>query len=71
VIVARAFQEDPIGLALIDRIGHEHVLWASDYPHPESSIGRTALSALAVIENVGPERAPAILNDNARNLWGL
>jgi predicted TIM-barrel fold metal-dependent hydrolase len=65
------FQEDPIGLALIDRIGHEHVLWASDYPHPESSIGHTALSALAVIETVGPEHSPAILNDNARNLWGL
>jgi predicted TIM-barrel fold metal-dependent hydrolase len=65
------FQEDPVGLAMVDRIGHERMLWASDYPHPEGTIGHTAESARAVIDAVGPERAEAILNDNARRLWSL
>lgn len=65
------FQEDPVGLAMIDRIGLDRVLWASDYPHPESVVGRTAQSARMVIDAVGAERAAAILSDNARRVWGL
>ncbi|MFN0094462.1 MAG: amidohydrolase family protein, partial [Dehalococcoidia bacterium] len=36
------FQEDPIGMKLIDDIGHGKAIWASDYPHPESTLGYSA-----------------------------
>jgi predicted TIM-barrel fold metal-dependent hydrolase len=65
------FQEDPIGLSLIDHIGYERVLWASDYPHAESTTGRVAVAARAVIDAVGDHRARAILNDSARGVWAL
>jgi predicted TIM-barrel fold metal-dependent hydrolase len=65
------FQEDAVGLSMIDRIGADRILWASDYPHPESVVGRCAQSAQAVIDAVGPARAKAILNDNARQVWAL
>lgn len=65
------FQEDRVGLAMIDQIGADRILWASDYPHPESVLGRCAVSASAVIDSVGAVRAKAILNDNARRIWAL
>jgi predicted TIM-barrel fold metal-dependent hydrolase len=65
------FQEDAIGLSMIEHIGADRILWASDYPHPESVVGRTAVSARQVIDAVGPETAKAILNDNARRVWAL
>jgi hypothetical protein len=34
-------------------------------------VGRCAQSAQAVIDAVGPARAKAILNDNARQVWAL
>ena len=65
------FQEDLIGLSMIEHIGADRILWGSDYPHPESVLGRTAVSARMVIDAVGPTRAKAILNDNARRVWAL
>jgi predicted TIM-barrel fold metal-dependent hydrolase len=65
------FQEDDVGLKMIDAIGADRILWASDYPHPESVLGRTAESARKVIDAVGAERAQAILYDNARRIWGI
>jgi predicted TIM-barrel fold metal-dependent hydrolase len=65
------FMEDPVGLSMIDRIGADRVLWASDYPHPESVVGRTAASARMVIDAVGAEAGKAILYDNARRVWGF
>jgi predicted TIM-barrel fold metal-dependent hydrolase len=65
------FMEDPVGLSMIDQIGADRILWASDYPHPESVVGRTALSARAVLDAVGAETGKAILNDNARRVWAL
>jgi predicted TIM-barrel fold metal-dependent hydrolase len=31
------YEEDPIGLAFLDRIGVDNVMWASDYPHGDST----------------------------------
>ena len=43
------FQEDPVGVPLIEQIGIDNVMWASDYPHPNSTFPdskRAARSAL-------------------------
>jgi predicted TIM-barrel fold metal-dependent hydrolase len=29
------FQQDEVGIALLDRIGADNVLWGSDFPHPD------------------------------------
>ncbi len=29
------YQSDPVGIALIDRLGEDNVMWGSDFPHPD------------------------------------
>lgn len=31
------YEEDPLGVQLIPRLGPDNVMWASDYPHPDST----------------------------------
>jgi predicted TIM-barrel fold metal-dependent hydrolase len=65
------FQRDPVGLRVIDLVGSDRVLWASDYPHLESTLGfgRDAISD--VLDAVPESDARRILGDNARALFDL
>ena len=65
------FQEDPVGLRLMDLIGAERMLWASDYPHPESTLGYSAQTVKDIMTTVGPEAGRKIAGGNAIELWGL
>ncbi len=47
-----SFMTDPAGLQLLDRIGAETVMWSSDYPHQESTLGYTRSSIQAVFDSV-------------------
>src|SRR5690606_26933524 len=50
------FQEDPCGIDQIDWIDHTKAIWASDYPHPESSLGYSAAVVRDIIASVGEEK---------------
>ena len=66
------FIEDPSGLRQLDLIGHDRVLWGSDYPHPESTVGytqRTLWDIIDACETV--EQAQAIIGGNAARVWNL
>jgi predicted TIM-barrel fold metal-dependent hydrolase len=65
------FQEDPIGMELLHHIGAHKVLWASDYPHPESTLGYSARAVRDIIATVGEEAGKAIVGGNAVEIWGL
>ena len=65
------FQIDHAGLRLLDVIGDDRVMWASDYPHADSTWPE---SQKAIAENFTDVPAPSrrrILCDNARALYGL
>ncbi|HEY7649651.1 MAG TPA: amidohydrolase family protein [Methylomirabilota bacterium] len=65
------FQTDHAGLRLLDTLGEGRVMWASDYPHADSTWPE---SQKAIEENFHgvPERARRrVLCDNARELYGL
>jgi predicted TIM-barrel fold metal-dependent hydrolase len=65
------FQTDHAGLRLLDSLGEDRVMWASDYPHADSTWPE---SQKAIEENFRgvPERARRrVLCDNARALYGL
>ena len=65
------FQTDFAGLRLVDTLGEDRVMWASDYPHPDST---WPYSQKAIEENfagVGAATRRRILCDNARALYGL
>jgi predicted TIM-barrel fold metal-dependent hydrolase len=65
------FQNDALGLKLIDHIGVDKVMWAVDYPHAEGSWGVSEASIQAVLDAVPPEDAKKILGGNAMRVFGL
>lgn len=65
------FQEDHVAMALLPFYGEGHLLWASDYPHPDS----TWPNSRAIIErqmgHLSPEMRKKLTHDNAARLYGL
>jgi predicted TIM-barrel fold metal-dependent hydrolase len=65
------FQNDPIGLRLLDIIGPDRAMWATDYPHSEGSFGFGRSSAKAVVQATTPDQARNILGGNAIRVFKL
>jgi predicted TIM-barrel fold metal-dependent hydrolase len=65
------FQEDPIGMQLLDQVGPHKALWASDYPHPESTLGYTARAVRDIFAATSVEKAQAVVGGNAMQIWDL
>ena len=65
------FQNDALGLKLIEHIGVDKVMWAVDYPHAEGSWGVSEDSIRQVLDAVSPEDAKKILGGNAIRVFGL
>jgi len=65
------FQEDPVGMQLIDQVGAHKAIWASDYPHPESTLGYSDATIRSIFAATTEEKAKAIVGGNAVRLWGL
>ncbi|GAA4538925.1 amidohydrolase family protein [Mycobacterium paraffinicum] len=66
-----SFMVDRLGLAQIDEIGIDKVMWSSDYPHNESTYGYSERSLAAVVDAVGPEDAVRVVSGNVRNFLGI
>lgn len=66
-----SFMLDPLGMELIDRIGTDKVMWASDYPHNESTFGYSEKSLQVVVDAVGPDSAARIVGGNIKEFLGL
>jgi predicted TIM-barrel fold metal-dependent hydrolase len=70
--VLHTYEEDDLGLAAIDVIGADAVMWASDFPHGDStwphSHGIIEKSALTRLDD---ESRRKILHGNAARLYGL
>ncbi len=65
------FMNDPAGIKLTDDIGHEHMLWSTDYPHPEGNLGENVAVMRSIFEQLDEPRARAIVGGNAARVWGL
>jgi predicted TIM-barrel fold metal-dependent hydrolase len=62
------FPEDDV-LALVETLGAEHVLFGSDYPHPEGL--RAPLDYVACLDSLAAEDRRKILRGNTAGLLGL
>jgi predicted TIM-barrel fold metal-dependent hydrolase len=63
------FQEDPVGIRLLDLLGPNTVCWASDYPHPDSTWPVSHKTNEEVFKDVDPKIVKMILRDNTRKLY--
>ncbi|HYV58166.1 MAG TPA: amidohydrolase family protein [Candidatus Nitrosopolaris sp.] len=69
--VVATFQEDALGVELRHRIGVENLMWASDYPHMDSTWPRSReVIARDFVAVPDAERA-LILGGNAARLYGF
>jgi predicted TIM-barrel fold metal-dependent hydrolase len=70
--VFMTYEEDDVGLQLIDRIGAGNVMWASDYPHGDSTWpnSRKAL-ADSPLAALGDDVLRKVICENAARVYGI
>ena len=65
------FQEDYVALSLLPFFGDGHLLWASDYPHPDSVWPHSRDAIERQMHTLTPQMRRALTHDNAAGLYGL
>jgi len=65
------FQEDEVAMSLIPFFGDGHLLWASDYPHPDSVWPNSRAAIERQMNNFSAEIRWKLTRDNAAKLYGL
>src|SRR5436309_643872 len=65
------FQEDHVAMSLIPFFGDGHLLWASDYPHPDSVWPNSREAIERQMRHLSPEMRRHLTHDNAAALYGL
>lgn len=65
------FQKDAAGLALLDAIGEDRVMWASDYPHPDSTWPHSREVIARQMGHLPAATVRKLTCDNARALYQL
>ena len=65
------FQDDPAAMSLIPFFGEGHLLWASDYPHPDGVWPNSHSAIERQMKDLSPEMRRKLTHDNAAALYGL
>ena len=65
------FQTDLVGLHLIHFFGDGHVMWGSDYPHPDSTWPFSERSSPRTRRICSEEMKKKVYRENAAALYGL
>jgi predicted TIM-barrel fold metal-dependent hydrolase len=65
------YQTDFVGLHLIDFFGDGHIMWGSDYPHPDSTWPFSKQVIEKDTHHLTPEMKNKVIHDNAAVLYGL
>jgi predicted TIM-barrel fold metal-dependent hydrolase len=67
-----SFDPDEVALAFTaEHLGAEHILWASDYPHPDAKIPGVVPELLEAVETLPEESQRLILGATARAFYKL
>ena len=65
------FQEDYAAMSLIPFFGEGHLLWASDYPHPDGVWPNSKAAIERQMKELSPDMRKKLAHDNAAKLYGL
>ena len=69
--VYATFEEDRFGVRIIPEIGEDNVMWASDYPHPDSTFPRSAEEIREAFEGYDEAVIERVTYTTAAELYGL
>ena len=64
-----SFQEDAVGIQLRSHIGVENLLWASDYPHAESTFPHSRAIVDRILQSVPEVEQVKIAGANTARLY--
>lgn len=65
------FEEDDLGVKFIPLIGAGNVMWASDYPHGDSTFPNSREAVERIFKEAGPEIKTKVVWDNVAALYGI
>jgi len=65
------FQDDPIGLRLIDVTGAGSLMWGSDYPHEEGTYPASAKTVDRLGDDLAEADARLVFRENAAEIFGF
>ena len=65
------FQDDPVGVQHLDMIGTNHVMWASDYPHGDSTWPHSRETIERNFAGVPPDVTAKVTQHNMQRLYRL
>jgi predicted TIM-barrel fold metal-dependent hydrolase len=63
--------EDGVAPSVIQQLGDENMVWASDYPHIDSPFPGAVKETLAVLAKVPEASRRKVLGSNALRLYGI
>ena len=69
--MAATFEEDEFGIEIRHRLGVENLMWATDYPHPDSTWPESQKVIKTHFKNVPEDETRAIIGGNAARFYGL
>jgi predicted TIM-barrel fold metal-dependent hydrolase len=65
------YQTDPIGVKLLDELGHDKVMWGSDFPHPDGVWPDSQEYIQRELGHLPAEVRRKVVCDNAARLYGI
>jgi predicted TIM-barrel fold metal-dependent hydrolase len=69
--VTSCFFKDPVGVALLDQVGVDNVVFETDYPHSDSTWPHSRQAAMEQFGHLDAVAVNKIARDNATALLGL
>jgi predicted TIM-barrel fold metal-dependent hydrolase len=65
------FEEEPLGPTLLPLLPPRNFMWASDYPHPDSTWPRSHEAIAHTMGDLPPETVHLVTSENCRSLYDL
>jgi len=65
------FQNDRVGVKLIDELGAETLMWGSDYPHSDGTWPESTKVLNTLLANTPRDVVHKITCENAARLYGI
>ena len=65
------FQDEKVGVKLIPEIGEDRVMWASDYPHPDSTFPNSLHAVKEMFHGVPDSLTRKVVWDNTARLYNI
>jgi predicted TIM-barrel fold metal-dependent hydrolase len=69
--MAATFEEDIVGMKLLDELGLDNIMWATDYPHPDCTWPESQKVLHDHFDHLEPEVLRKITSGNAAKLYRL